>query len=106
MNLTDIHMNIGSIINILTYIGIISGLFWIWKKKDWSKSKKAAFAGMFLILVMVLLPFINFLLFSFRPQQDASTSASIYLESRTENYTIYVPVLLDPAFRTFSFHYD
>ena len=95
MNLTDIHMNIGSIINILTYIGIISGLFWIWKKKDWSKSKKAAFAGMFLIFVMVFLPFINFLLFSFKPQQDASTSASIYLESSNENFTIYVPVLLD-----------
>ena len=95
MNMTDIYMNIGMIINILIYIGIIGGLFWIWKKKDWSKSKKTAFAGMFLILVMVLLPFINFLLFSFRPQQDASTSASIYLESRTENYTIYVPVLLD-----------
>src|SRR5450759_1899329 len=30
-----------------------------------------------------------------RPQQDASTSASIYWESSAENITIYVPVLID-----------
>jgi len=35
------------------------------------------------------------LLFFFGPQQDASTSASISLESSNENFTIYVPVLLD-----------
>jgi hypothetical protein len=56
----------------------------------------ASFAGMFFILVLVFWPnsFLSLLVF-FGPQQDASTSALISLDSRTENYTIYVPVLLD-----------
>ena len=57
-----------------------------------SKAFIASFAGMFFIFVLVSLPA---LLFFFGPQQDASTSASISLESSNENFTIYVPVLLD-----------
>ncbi len=60
------------------------------------KALIASFAGMFFILVLVFWPnsFISLLVF-FGPQQDASTSALIFLESNTENYTIYIPVLLD-----------
>lgn len=46
MNLTDIYLNISILIGILFWIGIIGGiiggLIWIWKNKNWSKSKKAA----------------------------------------------------------------
>jgi hypothetical protein len=57
-----------------------------------SKAFITSFAGMFFILVLVSLPA---LLYLFGHQQDASTSASISLESSAENFTIYVPVLLD-----------
>lgn len=55
------------------------------------KAFVASFAGMFLILILVG----PALLYLFGPQQDASTSASISLESSAENFTIYIPVLLD-----------
>ena len=68
MNLTDIYMNISILIGILFWIGIIGGiiggLIWIWKNKNWSKSKKTAiiialvagllivYAGIFLIITL------------------------------------------------------
>ena len=60
------------------------------------KAFVASFAGMFFILVMVFWPnsFLSLLVF-FGPQQESSTSALISLDSRAENYTIYIPVLLD-----------
>ncbi|MCE8428178.1 MAG: hypothetical protein J5U19_07325 [Candidatus Methanoperedens sp.] len=59
------------------------------------KAFVASFAGVFLIIVMVWSNSIMGLYFIIVPQQEASTSASIYLESNAENFTIYVPVLLD-----------
>lgn len=59
------------------------------------KAFVASFAGVFFIIVMVWSNSIMGLYFILVPQQEASTSASIYLESRAENFTIYVPVLLD-----------
>ena len=60
------------------------------------KAFVASFAVMFFILSLVFWSnsFISLLVF-FGPQQDASTSSSIYLESGTEKITIYFPVLLD-----------
>jgi hypothetical protein len=60
------------------------------------KALVASFVGMFFILVLVFWPnsFLSLLVF-FGPQQDASTAASISVESSAENITIYVPVLLD-----------
>jgi len=55
----------------------------------------ASFAGMLFIFVMVWTNSIMGLYFILIPQLEASTSASIYLESSAENFTIYVPVLLD-----------
>lgn len=59
------------------------------------KAFVASFAGMLFIFLMVWSNSIMGLYFIIVPQQEASTSASIYLESSTENFTIYVPVLLD-----------
>jgi hypothetical protein len=50
---------------------------------------------MFFIFVMVWSNSIMGLYFIIVPQQEASTSASISLESSNENFTIYVPVLFD-----------
>lgn len=60
------------------------------------KAFVASFAGMFFILVLVFWPnsFLSLLVF-FGPQHEASTSTSISVESSAENFTIYVPVLLD-----------
>lgn len=59
------------------------------------KAFVASFAGMLFIFLMIWSNSIMGLYFIIVPQQEASTSASIYLESSTENFTIYVPVLLD-----------
>jgi hypothetical protein len=59
------------------------------------KAFVASFAGMFFIFVMVWSNSIMGLYFFLVPQQEASTSASISLESSNENFTIYVPVLFD-----------
>ncbi|MBU3968482.1 MAG: hypothetical protein KKG76_14115 [Euryarchaeota archaeon] len=60
------------------------------------KAFVASFAAIFFIFGLVFWPnsFLSLFVF-FGPQQDASTSASIYLESGAEKITIYVPVLLD-----------
>ena len=55
----------------------------------------ASFAGMLFIFVMIWSNSIMGLYFIIVPQQEASTSASIYLESSNENFTSYVPVLFD-----------
>jgi hypothetical protein len=59
------------------------------------KAFVASFAGVFFIIAMVWSNSIMGLYFILIPQQEASTSASISLESSNENFTIYVPVLLD-----------
>lgn len=59
------------------------------------KAFVASFAGVFFIIVMVWSNSFIGLYYIIVPQQEASTSASIYIESSAENFTIYVPVFLD-----------
>ncbi|MGP8320967.1 MAG: hypothetical protein ACT6FE_01370 [Methanosarcinaceae archaeon] len=59
------------------------------------KAFVVSFGTIFIIFSAVFMPnsFLSLLVF-FGPQEDATTSTSIYIESSAENLTIYIPVLL------------
>ncbi|MDI6885637.1 MAG: hypothetical protein QMD22_04685 [archaeon] len=59
------------------------------------KAFVVSFAGIFFIFCTLFLVHPISLFYFFGPQQEASTSASIYIESIAEKITIYVPVLRD-----------
>jgi len=97
-------INIESIWQLLLFSLLVSSIFLAiglaaFKKQPQAyyslKAFVASFAGMLFIFLMVWSNSIMGLYFIIVPQQEASTSASIYLESSAENFTIYVPVLLD-----------
>lgn len=69
------------------------------KEKRWNPILRVS-TGILLLIAIVFAAIFwpnssTSLLFFFGPQEEASTSTSIYIESGTENITVYIPVLLD-----------
>ncbi|HUV83557.1 MAG TPA: hypothetical protein VMW53_10865 [archaeon] len=90
----------GSFMYPLLILLILSAIAWIvFKERPLVNFSLKAFVvsfGTIFIIFAVLMPNspLSLLLF-FGPQEDATTSTSINIESSAENITIYVPVLLD-----------
>lgn len=57
----DIFSHVSTLINILIWIGITAGFIWIWKNKNWYKSKKAAIT--ITIVAGILIAYVGLFIF-------------------------------------------